>query len=432
MYKAYITKIKEVRPHSNADRLQCVSCFGNNVVVGLDTKVGDLGVYFGADGRLGEEYAELNNLVRKKDDNGNSIGGYLDPDKRKVSTIKLRGEESDGLFMPIESLSRFCDISKLKEGDTIDVLNGVVICEKYVPRGSSVPKFAKGKTSKSKKSEIDKYPIFFEHKHTSQLCYNHHVFSEGDLCYITLKMHGTSQRTSLTVKERVDKRPKWLKRIFKKPNEKSWENMCGTRRVVLKGFDKEGFYGNNDFRKQHHDKFVGKLQKGESVFYEVVGYMGEDKPIMSDCANSKLKDKDFVKKYGDTTRFSYGCEQGESEMYVYRMTMTNEDGFVVEYPWEQVKRRCEQMAVNCVPEFDKFFFTTIEDLMDRVERYCDGIDPIGKNHIREGVVVRIDSKDGFSAYKHKNFSFKILENIIKVEAMAPDIEEEQDLFEENS
>lgn len=45
------------------------------------------------------------------------------------------------------------------------------------------------------------------------------------------------------------------------------------------------------------------------------------------------------------------------------------------------------------------------------EKYYDGPDPIGKTHIREGVVVRIVNRPKFTAFKHKNFDFKVLSNI---------------------
>ena len=61
--------------------------------------------------------------------------------------------------------------------------------------------------------------------------------------------------------------------------------------------------------------------------------------------------------------------------------------------------------------------------------YYDGPDPIGKTHIREGVVVRILNKPKFCAYKHKNYNFKVLEGIIKESATAPDMEEAQDIVE---
>ena len=60
---------------------------------------------------------------------------------------------------------------------------------------------------------------------------------------------------------------------------------------------------------------------------------------------------------------------------------------------------------------------------EELEEYYDGPDPIGKTHVREGVVVRIVNRPKFAAYKHKNFSFKVLEGIIKASAEAPDMEE---------
>ncbi len=432
-YCAYITRIKNIRKHSNADRLQVGECFGNFVIVDLKTQDNELGVYFPTDGKLGVEYCEANNLLRKKDENGNNIGGYLDPEKRHVSTLKLRGEKSDGLFMPLKSLDQFTDINKLNEGDTITILNGILICEKYIPKRNQRQNTQGNKKGKQK-IEKEIYPFFEEHVDTSQLAYNLGQFKEGDLCYITLKMHGTSQRTSHTIKETKVILPYILHKLLtvlriKIKSKKSWEYVSGTRRVTLKDYS-GGYYGSNAFRQQWHDYFKGKLNKGESIYYEVVGYTHDSQTIMPECSNKKTKDKEFIKQYGDTTRFTYGCEIGQNDIYVYRMTMTNEDGTTVEYPWHLVKLRCEQMGVKFCPEFDKFLFTTQEDLMNRVDNYCDGIDPVGKTHIREGVVVRIDNKEKFTAFKHKNFNFKVLEGIIKSDDVI-DIEEGESIEPNN-
>ena len=67
-----------------------------------------------------------------------------------------------------------------------------------------------------------------------------------------------------------------------------------------------------------------------------------------------------------------------------------------------------------------------EFVLRKVEQYFDGPDPIGKTHIREGVVARIVNRPTISVYKHKNFSFKVLEGIAKDTADAPDMEEAQD------
>ncbi len=419
-YCGYITSVKELRRHTNADRLQIATFFGNDVVVGLDVKVGDLGVFFPSDGKIGEEFAIENKLTR-------GMGGYLDDNRRNIKAIKLRGEKSDGLFMPLESLSNFTDIKELKEGDTITTLNGVVICEKYIPKGKK-PNPMPNKKNNVKKEPKESFPFFEQHRDTEQLAYNLGKFKEGDLCYITLKLHGTSQRTAYTVRKKS--KLNFLHKIGKlmfglNGLGTEWDYVTGTRRVTLDNFE-GGYYGSNEFRKQWHVFFIGKLQKGEEVFYEVVSYMDKDKLIMPECDNRKLNDKEFVRKYGDKTRFTYGCENGESDIYVYRMTMTNEDGHVVEYPYDLVKLRCEQMGVKHVPEFDKFIFTTKEDLMNRVKRYESGEDPIGKTHIREGVIVRIEGKEKFTALKQKNFEFKVLESIIKSDDIL-DIEEAESI-----
>jgi len=422
MYEAYITKLKNVRKHSNADRLQVAECFGNQVIIDLSYQEGDIGIYFPTDGKLGKEYAEAHNLLRKKDENGNNIGGYLDPEKRNIKALKLRGEKSDGLFMPLESLKPFGDITELQVGDRITVFNGTLICEKYIPRTNKRSQGMPKKKIKKKKNV--EYPLFKEHVDTEQLDYNLGEFRKGDLCYITLKMHGTSQRTGylpkLNNKNIITKlKDKYLKTKY--------DAVTGTRRVVLDNFNKEsGFYGSDKFREHYHNWFKDRLQKGEEVFYEVVGYINETTPIMPDGDNKKVQDKEFIKMYGDKTRFSYGCSEGMNNIYVYRMTMTNEDGYVVEYPWELVKTRCEEMGVNHVLELDKFFYKDEEDLLRRVEKHLDIPDPIGKNHIAEGVVVRIDNKKSFKAYKKKGFFFKVLEGIIKDSAEVPDMEEAQE------
>lgn len=379
------------------------------------------------DGKLGVEFAEANNLLRKKDEQGNNIGGYLDPKKRNIKAIRLRGEESDGLFLKLESLSKFTDITKLKEGDTVTILNGVMICEKYVPQ---INNYRRTQTSKAKGIPKFKYPYFEEHIDTEQLAYHLREFKAGDLCTITLKMHGTSARTSCTIFEE-EKRKTLMRRLFRKPPKiiKGWKNVSGSRRVVL-DFNElypDGYYSENEFRKKWHMEIGPKLHKGEEIFYEIVGYVNEDKFIMPQCKNAKMNDKEFVKKYGEVTKFTYGCEPGQSDVYVYRMTKIDEDGYVVEYPDWYMRIRCQQMGLKCVPKFDEFIYTDEEDLMRRVESYYDGPDPIGKTHIREGVVVRIQNRSKFTAYKIKNFAFKMLEGIIKDNANAPDMEEAEDI-----
>ena len=458
MHCGYVVKIEKLRPHSNADRLQVATFFGNDTCVSLDAQIGDIGVYFPSGLQLSEEFCAYNNLVRKKDDAGNNIGGYMDPSKRNVTTIKLRGERSDGIYLPIDCLAYVCPADKpdvpvvnLSIGDTIDVVNGHEICTKYIPRSNHR---AHSNSPKAKKSKTPVAPLFMEHADTEQLAYNLAAFKPGDEIEITLKMHGTSQRTAYLPVFKGYKRSLFDKLLKREGTPiYDWGYVSGTRRTVLENYD-GGYYGSNEFREQHSKLFEGKLWKGETVYYEVVGFTTFGAPIMGNGKNSKLG-KDFVKKYGAETVFSYGCEpfgfkvipadpsiptttpkvdytKLQSDIYVYRMTMTNEDGDVVEYTPDFMRYRCEQMGVKAVPVFEKFtigdlrtcpnddcdvYTTTPEDIIKIAEEYYDGPDPIGKTHIREGVVVRILNRPSFKAYKHKNFEFKVLEGII-AEAIA--------------
>ena len=467
MHCGYVVKVENLRPHGNADRLQIATFFGNDTCVGLNTVLGEIGIYFPTDLQLSVEYCDANNLVRKKDENGNNIGGYMDPDKRNVTAVRLRGERSDGLFMPLSSLTfTGVNMDDLNIGDTITVVNGVEICRKYIPRGNKRRGGGQSEGNRTRKKKVPVAPLFSEHADTEQLAYNLAAFNPTDQIEVSLKMHGTSQRTGYLPTLKGYKRT-LLDRILRREGTPiyDWGYVTGTRRTVLENYE-GGYYGDNEFREIHSKVFEGKLHKGESVYYEVVGFTTTGVPIMSSSSNAKLNDKDFVKQYGDTTVFSYGCEptgkktmygrdeEGtfsieqdvpQSDMYVYRMTITNEDGDVVEYTPDFMRYRCEQMGVKCVPVFYKGYIPEYQILPDDVgspsaidagewvmkmaEDFCDGPDPIGKTHVREGVVVRIVNRPKFAAYKHKNFSFKVLEGIIKASAEAPDMEEAQEVTE---
>ena len=448
MYCGYITTIKNIIPHPNADRLDLGECFGNTVCIGRgDFANGDIVVYFPTDGQLSEEFCAQHDLVRRKDENGNPAGGYLEPGKRNIRAINLRGQKSDGLVMPLHCLVYTgVDMMAMTVGTPITVVNGHEICCKYIPR-TNVHSGRSHEGNKTRKVKLPVAPLFQEHADTEQLAYNLSAFKPGDEVEITLKMHGTSQRTAHIPVLKGYKRSLWDK-IMRREGTPIYEYgyVSGTRRVVLENYD-GGFYGSNEFREQHSKTFEGKLWKGETVYYEVIGFTHTGAPIMASADNKKISDKEFMKQYGKETVFSYGCRPDGlptemSDIYVYRMTMTNEDGNIVEYTPDFMRYRCEQMGVKTVPVMWKgvvpekvVSYTDIRDTVDlnpgewikgKAEQFYDGPDPIGKTHVREGVVVRILNRPKFAAYKHKNFHFKVLEGICKDEAIAPDMEEAQE------
>ena len=434
MHCGYIVKVNKLRPHGNADRLQIADFFGNETCVPLEVAIGDKGIYFPTDLQLSVAFCEANNLVRKKDDAGNEIGGFLDPDKRNVKTIRLRGEPSDGIYLPISALEfTGVDLDSLEVGTTIDSVNGVEICRKYIPRTKGNNKTAP-QGNKVRKKKVPKAPLFMEHADTEQLAYNLHAFKPGDQIEITLKMHGTSGRTGYLPVLKGYKRS-LLDRILRREGTPiyDWGYVSGTRRVVLDSYE-GGFYGDNSFREKHSKLFEGKLLKGETVYYEITSFTDTGVPIMG---QGKVP-KEAQDTYGKEMIFHYGLNEG-SDVYVYRMTMTNEDGAVIEYTPDFVRYRCEQMGVKTVPVFTSFILhpedlemdtrTAGEIVKDCAEKYYDGPDPIGRTHVREGVVVRIINRPKFCAYKHKNFLFKQISGII-TEQVNDDTQISEDILSE--
>ena len=438
-YNGFITRVKNIRPAENADKLSLCDVFGNTVVVDKSVNENDLYVYFPCDGQLSLDFCLNNNLLRKLPD-GTPGTGYMDPDKRNVVAIKLRGNKSDGLVLPLSCLD-YCfedgAAAHLKIGDTIDVVNGHDICIKYIPRRSKqVGKPTDGNRTRKKRVPIA--PLFVEHADTEQLAYNLGAFKSGDEVEITLKMHGTSQRTGYLPVLSGFHRTIWDK-LFRREGKPiyTYDLITGTRRTIINGED-GGFYGSNAFRMPHAELFRGKLWKGETVYYEVTSYTPDGKPIM---ANGKVP-KEYQNQYGKVMEFSYGMKPGQSDMYVYRMTMTNEDGNVVEYTPDFMRYRCEQIGVKTVPVFWRGIIpenpasaddSTIEPgewIKNVAERFYDGPDPIGKTHVREGVVVRIINKPKFCAYKHKNWLFKYVSGIIAEAVADGEAEVNEDILAE--
>jgi hypothetical protein len=356
--------------------------------------------------------------------------------------------------MPLASLAYTgVDISTLHVGDSFTAVNGHEICQKYIPRTQrkqGTPSV--GNHTRKKKAPIA--PLFVEHADTEQLAYNMGAFLPGDDVEITLKIHGTSQRTAYVPVLKGYKRT-FLDKLFGREGTPIYDYgfVSGTRRTILEDYE-GGFYGSNSFRERFSKYFEGKLHQGEEIYMEICGFTDEGASIMADVDNKKVSDKEFVKNYGKTTVFSYGCSREglmevnannpRADMYVYRMTTVNSAGDMVEYTPDFMRYRCEQMNVKTVPVLDRFIIPKKEELeklnlsageyvKNRANVFLNTEpDPIGKTHIKEGVVVRILNRPYFTAYKDKVFEFKVIEGIAKDCASQPDMEEaEECLGEEN-
>jgi hypothetical protein len=369
-------------------------------------------LFFPTDGQLSSEFAEANNLIRRTDPTtGKPTGGFFE-ENRRVRCQKFRGEKSDGYAVPLSYLAwTGGDITKLEEGEQIDTFHGKPICSKYENEATRAAKRGPTPPSAVKKPEST---MFRRHFDTEQWRYNSNKVPENAVVILTEKLHGTSQRFGyVQVTRIVERNPilRWLG--FKPKSVTTWEEVVGTRNVALINDKTDPFYKDDSgFRYNAVAKLHGRLRKGETLYFEVVGSTETGKPIM---APQKIKDPELTERFGADMTYSYGCEPGECRVYVYRITQADEHGTVTELPWYQVQRRCEELGVSTVPQLDVLVNVDLDETMSAVELAVPDFSQstLDPRHIREGVCIRVEHRDLFAVYKHKSFMFGVLEGYLK-------------------
>jgi RNA ligase (TIGR02306 family) len=421
-YKAVVCKLKNVRSHPNADKLNLAQVANYQIIISKEFQEGDLGIYFPTDGQLSHEHCMSTRLYRKDPSTNEPMGGFFRPN-RKVETIKLRGEYSNGFWQPIESFA-WCGPNKLKNGDEITHINGHLLCEKYYTPATR-RQMGNKKQKKKAKISID-FPGFKQHFDTSQLRTNIKRIPEDAIIIITTKLHGTSGRTGRHLSSVRGKNWFWnLVNKFKKPE---WKYVSGSRRVTFVNKIEDSYYKKTDFRDIIHRKIksVG-LHKGETLYYEIVGYQDNDIPLMGVY---NTENKDLTKQYGKNIVFSYGCSTDKGgdlgqkyDIYIYRITYTSLDGYEIDLSWPQMVRRAGQLGFKTVPHLETFVLQNKIDLVEKCRLYAAGADPIEKTHPIEGVVVRVEHPLLIDFFKWKSDEFCELENIRKNDDQYVDLEE---------
>jgi hypothetical protein len=349
---------------------------------------------------------------------------------RRVRAQRFRGEISDGFWVPLDHFKFAGTAILVDEGFEFDELGGIPICSKYInPATARAASQNQGKKTKRAKTSV----MFKEHFDTEQFGKNLHVFNDNQVIVITEKVHGTSGRIGhVRVEREITLVEKIAKFFGARVETEEWKYLNGTRRVVLE--ETSGTqYHDPTIRDNAFKVFNGNLRKGETVFFEIVGFESNGVPIMPPGDTLAMKDKEFTKKYGEKMFYSYGCERPNCEIYVYRMTLTNDDGQSVDYSWEDVVSRCTEIGVKVVPHIKTLTFQEIRaDLLladqnntgvddrdisskfsEMVQNWGSGASLLDSRHIKEGVCVRIEGGLHNRTFKFKSFEFKVLEGIAK-------------------
>jgi tRNA-binding EMAP/Myf-like protein len=411
---AIVGRLTNIKAIEGADKIKLANVTVNGVsqaqvVVGLEAIENELVVYFTSNMCLNES-----TILKEYPD----LATYLGRAGR-VRTVKLRGVISDGLVVNVSKFSKWCKVETLTEGFEFTDLDGVNICKRYEPPVKHVTQSSGDKKSKKLKkfNRLVDQQVHF-HYDTDNLRRNAHKLNIDTVVSISRKLHGTSGLTAHVLVKKVLTLKEKIAKFFGVPVVETEYDYIYTSRTVVKNAninlgEQKHFYGFDLWTYVGDATFKGKLAKGESVYYEIVGFI----PTTGGA---------IQKGYG------YGCKPNEYKVKVYRITNVSADGVVYELGWKAMLERCAELGVEPV---ETLYYGTLRELIGRYDNITSAElvewlenKYLGKKAIDcngrpdEGIVVRIDHVHQAEAYKLKDYAFLAGESA-EFEKGTEDIEE---------
>lgn len=427
-YLATVIKLDNLNPHPNAERLEVVELFGGNVIVGKGIyTLGETLVYFPIESSLDAEFLSWANLFDNETLNADgTTKGFFQEKGRRVKPIKLRGIPSEGFLFPAAKLAEFCkvDPSIFKVGESFDQIGEKIILKKWVSGAKSnepvvkkvkmpawiqklprpIRKFI-GNRFYSAKDEGIKSSIvngqFSFHYDTGNLGKSFFVVKPEDEITISDKWHGTSAVFANILCYR--KRKLWEKALgvpFEKLS-KEYKLIYSSRSVIKNR--KDGKWTEDVWGKWADFIDSKDIPEGVTIYGEIVGYVNSGKMVQKN--------------------YDYGYENGLNGLHVYRVTLTSPTGEVYEYSFKEIEDFCSEYGFKTTPilyqgkagdlfpelavdeNWSKEFVKKLsEKYLEKNCEYCKTKVPA------EGVVVKLESKQGRPVFKHKSFAFKSKES----------------------
>jgi len=240
-----VCKVKKVRNHKNADRLDIIQVKGWNCIVGRDEhQVGDLVIFVPPDSILPKEIIDRWNI------------SYLKGKRGRVGVVKLRGEYSEGLILPNDD--------GFKEGTNVANTYGIT---KWEPKQQQISKPRK----RRRKSSIPEFRRFtdienFKHFET--------IFGPGETVVITEKLHGSNFRVGNVYIKPTNIFGRIREHLF----GKRYRFMYGSHNVILDiNDDGHDYYDRNIYleivKKYRLDEII---PKGYVLYGEIIGPKVQD------------------------------------------------------------------------------------------------------------------------------------------------------------
>lgn len=284
------------------------------------------------------------------------------------------------------------DINLLKDGDTFNSINGMLLCEKYiVPVRNSNPGGKAPEKSKFKLQDLMIENQFRFHTNTTHFAKSLSNFSLNTEVIITRKLHGSSLILSnVLVRKQLNLRDRFFKFLGANISDKEYGIIWSSGKPksnLPKGIEsssnnwttKNPSFYKDDIWKRAYREMGSMVEKGVSIYAEIVG-----EGIQG-------------------SQFTYNQEYG---IYVYRITQTSIDGNVVEFSWEQLKKYCDKYGLNYVQEY---FVGKVSEMVSSVDDLLNFLQDkyLNKSYedckIDEGIVIRVRDTDELYKLKSPNF-----------------------------
>ena len=304
----------------------------------------------------------------------------------RVRCLVLKGCPSFGFLFAPKELLKFDNTITMDdvlayEGEEFDTVNGALFAKAYVPPVKEQPQ--RGDRMKKPQRKLSRFNRmiageFFLHYETTQFQKAVQTFDPYDVVDISVKRHGTSIIIgNVHVKDPI-KLP-FIQRTFNKfvdatgilksKRIKDWQEVYGpvysSRKVIKNQYINQdvgtGFY-EKDVWCEWGDIIYPYMSKGMTVYGEICGYVtGSESPIQK--------------------TYDYGCEKGENNLMIYRITTTDEEGKKAEWEVSDVlnwtKALAEWMRVNGdenwkrIHPIDVLYHGTLKDLYPELDIKSD-------------------------------------------------------------
>lgn len=424
-YLAKVVRIERFKPHSDPQvtRLKCCVVDGFNIICGIDSNPG-LYIYFPTACCINPDFLRYANLYKHKELNSDPEQSGMFEDNGRVKAIRLRGELSEGFILPAATLENYivsvtnvsCNVEEGMEFDCVEHGGkSFWINKKYIPnrRGSSA---GVSSTSRVKvPAGLDKVieSQFRFHYDTTLIKKCPHVLHPTDLISITEKVHGTSGISAYVLCNRPLDWKQKIARFLTGETFAHYDYIYSSRTVIKNKYINpkvsDGFYG-VDVWKYADDIVRPCLQKGMTVYYEIIGF---------------LPNGAYIQK-----GYDYGCVQPEPgdnyehgrHFYVrpYRVTLTNQDGQIHEFSAREVQQWATSVGLWAVDEYyygyagslyptikadDDWSDNFLARLASDKKFYMESDSPSCNNKVpHEGVVIKVENMRS-EAFKLKCFAF---------------------------